>query len=369
VRVVHLSTLHQPLDTRIFHKECRTLAAAGHEVHFLVADAPEEPLDGVRFHRVQTPKTGFRPGRIYRRLLGVYRNAVALKGDVYHFHDPELIVVGLLLKRDGVRVVYDVHEDAPREAVSMNKDHPWNGRVKSWAWSLLESAGRRVFDGFVCATPAIARNFPSQRTVTVRNYPLLEEFPDPAPVGRERTSDLVYVGGLTAIRGVREMVGVLDHLQGKPPVQLVLAGPIYPPELLGELATLPGWNRVRYLGQLSRAGIQSALKRARIGLLLLHPERIHLDSLPVKLFEYMAAGLPVVASDFPLWRDIVIGCGCGLMVDPLDPTAVAAAVRYLLDHPAEAAEMGWRGREAVCEQFNWQPEGKKLLGLYEMLAA
>jgi glycosyltransferase involved in cell wall biosynthesis len=369
VRVVHLSTLHQPLDTRIFHKECRTLSAAGHEVHLLVADAPAVPLGGVRFHQLGIPTTGFRPARIVRRLLGVYKKAALLKGDLYHFHDPELIVVGLLLKRDGFRVIYDVHEDAPREAIAVNKENPLDGQLKSWAWSFLESAGRQAFDGFVCATPAIARHFPAQRTITVRNYPLLEEFPEPVQDGNERTSDLAYVGGLTVIRGVREMVGLLERLPESPPVQLVLAGPVNPPELLADLSALPGWRRVRYLGQLSRAGVQRVLGRARIGLLLLHPERIHLDSLPVKLFEYMAAGLPVVASDFPQWRDIVYGIGCGIMVDPFQPAAVAEAVCHLLDRPAEAAEMGRRGRAAVCERFNWQPEGQELLRLYDRLAA
>jgi glycosyltransferase involved in cell wall biosynthesis len=383
VRVVHLSTLHGALDVRIFHKECRTLAAAGHDVHYLVADAPGAPLDGVRFHGLFRPATRFRPARVLTRLLGVYRRAAALRGDVYHFHDPELIVVGLLLKRDGARVVYDVHEDSPREAVSVNKDRPWHGRVKGWAWSLLESAARRAFDGFVCATPAIARRFPGCRTVTVQNYPLAEEFSDsgsrsadcgvaenPQPAIRNpQSADLAYVGGISAIRGAREMVDLLTCLPESPPVRLKLAGPLHPPGLLRELEQRPGWGRVDYLGVQDRPGVRRVLARARLGLVLFHPERDHLEAMPNKLFEYMAAGLPVVASDFPLWRSIVAATGCGLTANPLDPPAVAAAVRRLLDNPAEAAAMGRRGREAVRERFNWQTEARKLLGLYETLEA
>jgi glycosyltransferase involved in cell wall biosynthesis len=369
VRVVHLSTLHSPLDVRIFHKECRTLSSAGHEVHFLVADAPDGPLDGVRFHRLMRPTARFRPSRIWRRLMGVYRQAAALRGDVYHFHDPELIVVGLLLKGVGARVVYDVHEDSPREAMSLNRDRPWNGRFLSWSWSLLESVARQSLDAFVCATPGIARKFPRRRTVIVQNYPLSEEFANLFQGKNGSTMDLAYVGGISGIRGAREMVDVMEHLPDAMPVRLRLAGPVHPPTLLDELRRRPGWRRVEYLGVQGRPAVRRLLGGARMGLALFHPERDHLESMPNKLFEYMAAGLPVVASDFPFWRQIVTATGCGLLADPLDPSAVAAAVRRILEHPAEAAEMGRRGRIAVRERFNWQSEEKKLLHLYESLEA
>jgi glycosyltransferase involved in cell wall biosynthesis len=367
MRVIHLSTQHSPLDVRIFHKECRTLAAAGHEVHLLVGDAPDTVIDGVHFHRVRKPTTTFRPGRIGQRLLSVLRHATALRGQVVHFHDPELILVGLLLKRRGARVVYDVHEDAPQEALSVNKDRPWNGRLKSWAWLLLEGAARRVCDAFVCATPAIARKFPPQRTVTVQNFPLLEEFTSPGSAKAEAEASLVYVGNITAIRGAREMVRALDFLPESLPGQLWLAGPVHPPGLLPELERLAGWRRVDYLGVQPRPAVRQLLSRARLGVVLFHPERDHLEAMPNKLFEYMAAGLPVVASDFPLWRQIVAGGRCGLLVDPLNPPAVASAIRFLLEHPAEATAMGRRGRSLACERYSWQPEARKLLDLYKEL--
>jgi glycosyltransferase involved in cell wall biosynthesis len=368
MRIVHLSTQHPPLDVRIFHKECRTLAAAGHEVHLLVGEAPDGTIDGVHFHRLGKPTTPFRPRRIGQRLVGALRQAMALRGQVFHFHDPELILVGLALKQRGARIVYDVHEDAPREARSLNKDRPWNGRFKSWAWSVLESAARWAFDAFVCATPAIARRFPRARTVLVQNFPVLEELVAAERESADPGAALVYAGGITAIRGAREMVRALEHLPAALPGRLQLAGPVHPPELLLELQGLAGWRRVDYLGTQPRSSVQRLLGRARLGLVVLHPERDHVESMPTKLFEYMAAGLPVVASDFPLWRRIVAGAGCGLLVDPLSPPAVANAIRFLLEHPAEATAMGRRGRDMVCAQYNWQPEARKLLTLYEELA-
>jgi glycosyltransferase involved in cell wall biosynthesis len=367
--VVHLSTLHRALDVRIFYKECRTLAARGHQVHYLVPDPPPGPLDGVRFLPFHRPTLAFRPGRIGARLAAAFRQAAALAADVYHFHDPELIPVGLALRRRGARVIYDVHEDAPVEALTLHKDRPWHGRLKSWAFGLLESAACRCLDAFVCATPAIARKFPGRRTITVQNFPLLEEFhvAPSRPYG-ERPPHLVYAGGITAIRGAREMVRSLEVLPSGLGARLLLAGEFSPPALRQEVAQLPGWRHVIYLGQQPRAAAVQLLGQARAGLVLFHPERDHIEAMPNKLFELMAAGLPVVTSDFPLWRGIVAGAGCGLLVDPLDPAAVAEAVRWLLEHPAEAEAMGRRGAAAARSRYHWGSEGRKLLDLYDSLA-
>lgn len=109
------------------------------------------------------------------------------------------------------------------------------------------------------------------------------------------------------------------------------------------------------------------LGHARIGLVLLHPTPNYYDALPVKLFEYMSAGVPVIASDFPLWRKIIEGAGCGLVADPLDPHAIASAIEWLLTHPDEAEAMGKRGQEAVRKLYNWEHEAKALINFYERL--
>jgi glycosyltransferase involved in cell wall biosynthesis len=180
---------------------------------------------------------------------------------------------------------------------------------------------------------------------------------------------VLYAGGISAARGIREMVHAIARLPAERAATFVLLGGFYDPALQQQVAAQPGWQRTRYLGWQPRAALRQCLAEARLGLVLYHPDASHLAAYPNKMFEYMAAGLPVVASDFPLWRQILRETGAGLAVDPLDAAAIADAVDYLLTHPAEAQEMGRRGRAAVVARFHWEAEATKLLGLYHRLTA
>lgn len=371
MRVVHLSTIHRALDVRIFYKECKTLAAAGNEVHLIVSSPPSDRVDGVLFHPVDRTLNANRIQRTWRRLSSAYQQAISLKSELYHFHDPELIPIGILLKLTGAKVIYDVHEDSPQEAMSLNKGRPLQGWIRFWVWTVLEGLAKRVLDAFVCVTPTIAQKFPEKKTILVYNYPLLEELllvnesTSPYPT---RNPNIAYVGGISAIRAIREMVSAMEHLPTPLDAKLVLVGEFSPPELKAEVEQMSGWERVEFMGWQSRSIVIQQLAQARLGLVLFHPERDHLEALPNKLFEYMAAGLPIVASDFPLWREIIESIGCGLLVDPLDPRAIAQAIQYLLEHPDRAEAMGKRGQEAIQTKYNWNSEAKKLLELYRSLS-
>lgn len=146
-----------------------------------------------------------------------------------------------------------------------------------------------------------------------------------------------------------------------------MAGNFDEKQLEGKLKSLPGWRKVIYYGYVDRIKVRDILQQVKVGVVTLHPTPNYFESLPIKLFEYMSAGIPVVASNFPLWEDIIEDNNCGICVDPLKPKEIADAIRYLLEHSEEAKEMGENGRKAVEEKYNWETESEKLLQVYRRL--
>lgn len=366
-RVGVLSSLHPPFDTRIFQKEARTLAAAGYDVTFIVPHDRDEVVDGVRLRPFARPR-----GRLYRFLTSSPRMlwaAIRLGADVYHFHDAELIPAGLVLKLLGRRVVYDAHEDLPKSILDKTYLPRWIRRPLSITTHLAEKTASRAFDLVVVAGEGILRSFEAHpRTLLIRNYPIRAQFGNGTRVGRGgRDFVVVYTGGLTAGRGAVEMIEAVAEVPGSLRVRLEIYGKFWPQELETRVRGLPGFERVTYHGWVPHERISAELERADVGLVCFLPAPNHLEAGPNKLFEYMAAGLPVIASDFPAWRDIVERKDCGLCVDPAYPAAIADAIRYLAEHPERRAEMGANGRRAVLEQYNWESEGRRLLEAYETL--
>jgi glycosyltransferase involved in cell wall biosynthesis len=215
----------------------------------------------------------------------------------------------------------------------------------------------------VTATPHIDHRFSQQGidTVNVNNYPLMNEFTT-VENRDSRKKHICYIGSISRMRGVLQVVQALPLV---PDVRLTLCGDICEPDLDSELQAEPGWSQVDYLGVVDRTTVQRVVGESFAGLVTLFPTPNYLDSLPVKMFEYMAARLPIIASNFPLWQQIVVDAKCGLLVDPRSPQSIADAIQWILKHPIEAEDMGKNGRMLVEETYNWDNERSKLLTFYE----
>lgn len=366
-RVVHLTTVHPRHDIRIFRKECVSLAQAGYEVVQVVGDGLGPAFEqGVRIVDI-----GARPPGRLARMRQQPRLALAavraLAPALVHFHDPELLPAGVQLAREGFKVVYDAHEDVPRQLLTKQWIPAPLRRPLSLAFEAYENRQVRHLAAVVGATPHIARRFSqvARRAVNVSNFPFLHELAPPAHP-REREKLVCYVGGIFRTRGAFEMVRALPLV---PDVRLVLCGKFEDAATEAALRAEPGWTQVDYLGVVGREQVREVLARCRAGLVTLLPLPSYLDSLPIKMFEYMSAELPVIASDFPLWREIVTRHGCGVCVDPTRPAALAQAIRSLVDDAEQVARMGEAGRAAVHAHYHWPRAEAELLQLYRELLA
>jgi glycosyltransferase involved in cell wall biosynthesis len=370
LQLVHLSTVHPRTDTRIFIKQVGTLfSAMPMGVSLVVADGLG---DSVPAGRPPIYDLGKLPASRFRRVLTGNLRAFSFlrrtQPELVHFHDPELIPLGIVLRLLGIKVIYDVHEDVPRQTMSKY----WIPVIFRWpvamATAAMEWLAGSLFCAIVPATSTIAAHFPARKTVLVQNFPIQSELVLAEPVEyADRPHKFAYVGGVADIRGAREMVQALEYLSDLPDVHLEIAGDISPEVFAEELPRLHGWQKVTYRGLIGRREVSLLLGGARAGLVLFHPMPNHVDAQPNKMFEYMSAGLPVIASDFPLWREIVAGAGCGLLVNPLDPEQIASALRWMLENPHEAEAMGKKGQEAVRRTYNWDREATQLVGLYKKL--
>ncbi|MGH1418086.1 MAG: glycosyltransferase family 4 protein [Hyphomicrobiaceae bacterium] len=362
--VVHMTSVHPAFDSRIFHKMAVSLAQSGRRVGLVVPHDRDEQVNGVSVLAVG--KSNGRLGRFFVTSWRVAQRAWKTRAPICHFHDPELMPAAIGLRILGRKVVFDLHEDLPQQIVTKT----WIPSVLRYpigrVSALAEWVTARIVNRVVAATPVIAARFPKDKTVVVQNFPILGELEyeraDAAAVPKSRV--VCYVGGVGRVRGCVEMVRTLECVDA----ELLLAGPFETQKTRAQLNGMKAWGKVDYRGIVDRTGVRDILNSSRAGLVVLHPEPNYIASQPIKLFEYMSAGLPVIASDFPLWRKIVDGAGAGLLVDPLNPEEIAAAIEWVFDNEEEAQAMGARGKKAVRDIYNWGHEEAKLLTMYDELS-
>jgi len=365
--ICHLTSAHPVLDDRIFFKEALTLTRAGYAVSLISQNETDRVIDGVRITGLPCAKN--RMSRLVSINRKMYRLALRQKALVYHFHDPEFLLwANRLKKKTSKKIIYDVHEDLPKQILSKHWLPGYLRKPLSILIDRLEKNISRKFDFVITATPHIKKNFRTHRTADIKNYPLLERLIPAATWSKPRSRrSLIYAGVLEEARGTKEIIKALRDIDPDHRVTLTLAGEFSEKTFKQEVSSMEEWDKVRYLGLIPHRDVYRHLSLSDIGLVCLHPLERFQTALPVKMFEYMGTGIPVIASDFPLWRDIIVGNGCGLCVDPLSSKEIAKAVEYLINHPHEARRMGENGRKAVLEKFNWENEGKKLLKIYREL--
>ncbi len=370
VSIIHFTTVHSRTDTRIRLRQIRTLSRE------LNADVFLYVQDGLgtetcNFTNITIVDTGSRSCRRFIRMTwggAKMLISVALKRPtVVHFHDPELVPVALIMKLFGVKVIFDVHEDLAKQVLNKSYLKLSHRKIVSNLCFVLNAISGRFFDAIVAATPQIADNFPQKKTFVVRNFPIAADYQELSGLNYdERPLAVAYVGGVSMCRGLQEMIEAIA-LQDASNVKLRIAGRFLDSDSREHLSSCKNKNIVQYEGWKSTEEVSKLLNECRAGLVLLHPKPNYIDSLPVKLFEYMAAGLPVIVSKFPILKGIIKDFDCGIVVDPTDSRAIAGAIQWILKNPEQARAMGKRGQDAIMSELNWEREEGNLLTIYNRL--
>lgn len=369
-RVCVLTSVHPPLDVRIFHRQARSTSAAGYQVTLIAPAAPARAIDGVEF--MSLPAWGGRWGRPFRWPVLVWK-ALRTRADLYHLHDPELLPWALLLKWTTRRpVVYDSHEFLRENMLSKDWIPPRLRSVLAAVMERIERTVARRIDAVVTVTDDMADRFrPVQRrVVTVRNLP---SAPDVAISDSPRDPVIIHSGVMRASRGLGILYETarLVH-ECHPEAQFHILGVVrwagLPDE--EESRTKEEWDAVgvRFLGTVPPSEVAPILARASVGWLPRDPGvPNNLLAWPNKLVEYMVVGLPVVASDLQLQSAVVNDAQCGYAVDGLSPAAHARAMCALLDDPERARALGENGRRIALQKYTWEAEAEKLVALYREL--
>lgn len=374
--VCHCTTVHTQLKSRSYHRQLLPLAETGVTVRYVAPMDSRELASGIEVVAIPRPKN------ILQRLLawpGLLVNLLRQRASLYHIQDPQLLPLAFFLKLVfRKRIVYDAYEDFPSIAAA-KKSIPRPLRALAAAtMALAEHFAARVFDAIITADQFTLRRFArhgNSKKLVFYNFPNLDFFPvSPAPRCHDASFDLVYRGGLSERTGTFVLLDALQLLAARPnPPRLLLLGYIddsrSEEDLRSRIRALGLDSLVEIHGRLDHEHMSEALSQARIGVSPLLPVRKFQINIPVKIFEYWACGLPVVASDLAPMRPFFRDGEAGLLVQPGSAAELSQAIARLLDQPAEAARMGQRGRRLVAHRYNNAAEVRKLQTLFASITS
>ena len=363
-KICHLTSVHQRYDTRIFLKECQSLVNVGYEVTLIVADGKgNETKNNIRIFDVGKSSNRFE--RFIITTWKVYKKALQIDAKIYHFHDPELITIGLLLRLKGKRVIYDVHENSPMQLLSKPYIPTYLLRkIISWILSILQSIAIKMFDGIIVAGENILEN--CTHKIVLNNYPIINFI----NYSHETVKDnyIVYLGGITKIRGIEVIAQSFQKIKNnkKYNIKLKLIGKFDSKNLKDCIIEKYG-DVINFLDWKSQDEAYKEAKKSIAGIVTYLPVPNHMQLRSNKVFEYMECGIPIIYSNFPDWKEKLDKYKVGLSVNPKSINEIVSAIEYIINNPEIAQQMGENGRKAVEEKYNWNSEEKKLWELYENL--
>lgn len=366
ISVCHVTSVHPRYDVRILHKECVSLARHGFAVALLVNDTlPDE-----KFENVEIISTQFKPRNRFDRMFiskKRIRNLMReIDADIYHFHDPELLPEAAWIKHRGKTVIFDFHEDVAQQILFKTWIPKCFRVIISNLYAKYERNMARKFDALISVTPKIVEKLKRihKKTIMVTNFPIVTE--DFSVYRSEKIRALCFAGVIAEDWSHDVIIRAIESIDD---VEYILAGSgssVY----IDQLKKLKGWEKVRFLGKIPHNEVKEIYDEAMVGMALLGFRTQVGDEGTLgntKLFEFMAAGLPVICSNNRIWSEIIQKHECGISLDPEDIGEISNAITKLIESPSLALEMGTNGRYAVKHEYNWKTQEKKLISLYNYI--
>lgn len=361
--ICHLTSVHPDNDIRIFKKECISLQRAGFRVTLLAINGESRTEDGVEVIGIPCKfKNRWERARKATKLLK--EAALKINADAFHIHDPEMMDAAIQIKQiKRVKIVADIHEYTAGQIRQKHYIPKILQPILGKLYEVYEKSKLKKFDGLIYAVPFENTHLFQlhENTQVVYNFPILQEFKQAPFFDKNK---LIYVGGISPDRGLYSM---LDLLQANNELKLVMAGNFFSSSYETVLKNHPDFHRIDFRGIVDRKGVAEIYIKGGIGLLLFANKPNLALSMPIKMFEYMAAGLPIICSDFDHWKSIIDKYNCGIYVNPNNRKEVLNAIQKLQNQSTLAVQMGQNGRKAAIEHFNWAQEAEKLVGFYHKL--
>lgn len=371
MKIAHLTSVHPIDDVRIFAKQCTSLAANGFDVTLIACGDTEfeDTKNGVKRISLKVPVKS-RLQRMRKRSKAVLKKALEIDANFYHFHDPELIPVGIRLKKLGKKVIFDSHENTAAVIRSRYWIPIGLRNILSSMYESYERTNIKYFDAIITVTPQLVDKFKAsnQNTFLITNFPVLSTETDKTLDIPGSRKNLAFAGGVSKAYMFENVIEALHHTHD---ARLTIAGKAHNTKYFNKLRELKGWDKVNHIGVIPHDEVKSLYCKSLIGIACLgYTPNVGYKqgSLGViKLFEFMQGGMAVICTDFDIWKNIVEGEQCGICVNPYNVSEIRDAIQYLVDNQKIAEEMGMNGKNAIREKYNWKSEEVKLTNIYNQL--
>lgn len=358
-------------DIRVFHKECVSLVKAGYDVTMVCPNAQSRTQQGVKIIGVKySGKTDRERFTVLPKLL--FQKALEVDADIYQFNDPASICYGSKLKRMGKRVIFDAFEDHP--SMWMNRGRGFKGlfyKFIGFAYKQYEMVKCKEFDAAIVCYHWTRDRFKkvNNNVELVLNFPIINRNEvKERPLRTTDNVNICYAGTISDAWNIPTLINAVEKLNS---VGLNLAG-WSSDELINRMKSLRGWKKVFFFGKLSKQDVNEKIyAHSDIGVALYHYSPLCKGKVGNmsnnKLFEYLLMGMPVICTDFNLWKEVVEKNHCGICVNPSDENAIAEAIRYIQEHREEAYQMGLNGQKAALTEYNWDSQERILLSVYKKI--